>query len=794
MTLNYIKTALRNFNRNKSITVIKILGLALGLAVTFFILIYVSTETSYNDYNKKRERIFRINQVDSKYGWKSANTPFPMRDGLISNFPEIEESVRIIYINNIEVNKGTQIFKDNRILCTDSSFFEVFTVQKIVGNFSDFKNNNSVVLTKTAAIKYFGTIDIINEPLECKSGEEKFILNVIAVIEDLPQTSTLKADFISTINIGLDQANKRMIWSDGKERASEFYRTNWKTNFLETFVLFQNENNALDFDKKLKLLEEKYLEDTTERDYYIQNLEDIYLHSKDISGNENLGDLNSIYIFSVIAFLVLLIACINYIILSISQIITRTKEIGIRKISGANQFDLFNQISIESFLIILFTVPLSFILIEQFRPMLETVLGKQVILSYNLKFILGFVGILIFVVFVPGMNIMYYLNKISPVSILRKENQNSKQKLSLRKALIILQFIIFISLVVLSLGIKKQIEFSTQNNLGFNPENKLVIQVASLVKEDKFQTLKTELLKVPEIKNVSGAMWLPPSNSRMTFNYSDSIYTEPINMEALFVDQDFIETFDIKLVEGKSLSEFETNPDWKILVNESAAKMLGRDKIIGRTIWNGEVIGIVNDFRFHSVHEVIHPMILIAGEHMIREMVVSFNYQINDKDGLGLKSVLEDFYTYIEKEPELLSERFKNLYEKENRLGSLIGIFSFLAIFIASIGLLGITIFNTKKQTKNIAIRKVNGASPIIIWKLLISNYVKLIIIALFIAIPISYLILNTWLQGFAYRISIEWWLFAVAGILALFISIATISWYSFKAARQNPVNGLRYE
>ncbi len=505
MIINYIKIAFRHFSRNKAITLIKVLGLALGLAVTFFILIYVSTETSYNDFNKNKERIFRVNQFNNIHGWGSSNTSFPMSNALVSDFPEIEKATRVMSLNQVSVEVDQSQFEGNNILCVDQSFFEIFSFSKIAGNFSDFDFDiNNVVLTQSLANKFFGTTDVVNRSFNILSGEDEFRLNVVAVIEDIPEISTIKADFICTAELGLNQVNKRMIWSDGKERDPEFYRNNWETNFLETYVMFKDPMSATQFDDKLKEYETKYLKDTTERDYYIQNLEDIYLRSADMFGSDHLGDLNSIYIFSAIAFLVLLIACINYIILSISQILTRSKEMGVRKILGAKRSNLLKQISLESLILVLITIPLSFILIEQFRPTLEQIIDKQIILLYNLKFMLGFLAIVCFVVFVPGLNIVYFLNKITPVSILKKENKNKSQGFNLKKVLITLQFVIFMVLVVMAIGIKRQIDFSTQNNLGFNPENKVIIQAKELVKAGKYSAIKNELLQNSQVKSVSG--------------------------------------------------------------------------------------------------------------------------------------------------------------------------------------------------------------------------------------------------------------------------------------------------
>lgn len=795
MFTNYLKTALRNFYRNKSITIIKILGLSLGLAVTFFILIYISTETSYNDYNLNEEKIFRVNQQNHIHGWKTANTPFPMRDDLVQKFPEIQNSTRIIQHMQISVEKENKFISEPHFLSVDGSFFEIFTLHRILGDLSQISEAKyNLIVTKSAALKYFGKLNVVNESLNLKAANKEYVFNIVAVIDDIPETSTIKADFITNIDFGLSMANSIMTWSDGKERDESVYKTNWETNFLETYILFNKNDDHKGFDLKLKNLEAEHLPDTTERDYYIQNLGDIYLHSTDMFSADALGDLNSIYIFSVVAFLVLLIACINYIILSVSEVLNRKKEVGVRKILGANQTDIYLQLLTESVIIVLITLPLSFILIEQFRPLLENIIRKEFIIDYNSKFIVGLLSVIVFVVFIPGLNIVSYLGRITPITVLKKETGTLRNKFGFRKILIVLQFIIFVVLVVITIGIKRQLNYSINGDLGFKPENKIVLQVADIVKSGKYQTLKSELLKNPDVESVSGAMWLPPSNGRMSVSYSDSsLGDEPIKLEALFVDHDFVECFGLELIEGKSLKEFEGSEALKIVANKEAKSLMGGD-VIGKGFWGGEIVGVVNDFKFHSFHENKKPTVLIAGEYMIREMVIELKSKINrqvlDKIAVEVKGNYPDLNTDF----EILTDRFNLLYKKEQRLGKLIGIFSFIAIFIASIGLLGLTMFNTQKQGKNIAIRKVSGASSFIIWRMLVNAYLKLILLAFLFAIPLSYYLLNKWMQNFAYKTEIAWWIFAAAGMLAVIISLFTISWYSIKAARQNPVGSLRYE
>ncbi|MBI9053230.1 MAG: ABC transporter permease [Bacteroidales bacterium] len=797
MITNYIKIAFRNFYRNKSISIIKILGLSLGLAVTFFILIYVSAETSYNDYNKNRDELFKVVLKDSVHNWDMSTTTYPMADFLAENFPDVKYTSRLLTVPDCKLQLKDESIDIGRISCVDSDFTKMFSLKLIAGNFPNMDNEpSSIVISKSAANKYFGSLEIINKSISIIAYDKETVFIVKAIFEDLPFTSTIRADFIGSTEFGMDNVSSMMMWTDGKTRDKNYYKNDWSSDFLETYVQITNPQKISVLETQVSEEVQQYLNENEHRSYYFQNIQDIYLESNHIVGGNIKGNKKSIVIFSLIAFLVLLIAGINYMILSTSEVVSRVKEFGIRKILGTNRMGVFKQISVESFLIILITIPLSFILIEQSRPILVSILEKQVEFVYSYKFIIGFIGILGFIVFIPALYMQYYINRILPVKMLRKTGtQKLSSKLGLRGVLIIIQYIIFIVLVVLSIGIKKQLNYAKTNDLGFNKDRKVIVDVFALNRSGKYELLKKHLLQSSDIENITGSMWLPPSNGRMSISLPlDTSTNENVKMEGIFVDKDFIETLGLKMKNGKSFNEIDIDPDGTVIVNESAVKLFGKSKVIGNEIWGGKIVGIVKDFKFHSVHEQIKPSMIIVGEHMIREMVIHFNKDINkpllDKLKVDFNEIIPDFNL----ETQNLDDRFSVLYKEEGKLVSLISIFTFVAIFIASIGLLGITIFTTKKQTKNIAIRKVNGASSFSILKLLINRYTQLILLASFIGIPIAYFTLRQWLQDFAYRTAIEWWIFAIAAILALLISILTISWYSMKAARKNPVESLRYE
>jgi putative ABC transport system permease protein len=792
MFTNYIKTALRNFYRNKSITIIKIIGLALGLAAIFFILIYIIQETSYNKFLKNNKLIYRIISENHIHGWNTRNITYQMRDELKNNYPEVAKATRIFNFYQTKIKHNQEIYPADNYICTDGDFFDIFQPQMLYEDISNFDNDyNQVVISKSMALKYFGKTDVINKVLTVISFDKEFNLVIKAVFEDFPVNSTIRPDYISPIELGMQQVNKMMVSSGNEKPDISYFKTNWDIELLETYILLKNKSDYDQFDHIFKDIIKRKYDDPTERDFYLQNVTDVYLHSEQIISEEKKGDLSSIYIFSVVAFFVLIIASINYVILSTSQAISRTKEIGIRKITGANKKDLFKMIITESVIISLVAFILSFIIIEQARPIINQLLDQQIYVRVNWKFISGTLFILLLITIVPGLYLMYYINRITPIKILNKQKIYTNQKLSLRKVLITLQFVIFLCLIVGSIGIIKQVKFAMNSDLGYSTDHKLVIPVAELVQMDKYQTVKQELLKVKGIKNISGAMWLPPSNSKMSVNYKDPKNPdESFNIEALFVDPDFIETLNLKMIEGNRFSFYGENAPGKVIINQQAKRYFK----IGEEIWGNEIVGVVNDFKFHSFHEKEGPMFLVVGEHMVRSMVIDYDKTAEKSIVEKVKIKLSELYPDMQFNYSFLSDNFNDLYQNEERQAFLISIFSFLAIFIASIGLLGLTIFTTKRQTKNIAIRKVNGATVTSIIKLLISDYFKLIVIALIIATPISYYLLHEWLQNFAYKTSINWWIFALAGVIALTITILTISWYCIKAAHKNPVDSLRYE
>ncbi len=800
MILNYLKTAIRRLLRNKSISVINIVGLSLGMAVTFVILIFVFHELSYDKYHKKKDRIYRVLQENRMTDMTMTHTPYPMAEVLEEEYPQIEQTARVFGLFNTQVRKQQQFIDEANFFCVDAELFDILTLPLLEGDPEEILNEpNDVVLTESMAQKYFGEKNIVGRELVIKNAGDEIRLNVSGVMEDLPVNSTFKPDFLVPINLSLSRYNKIVKSSNKQEFSRAHIRNSWKNGLFMTYVLTARPFNPQSFEGKFRDMERKYLEEPQKMDFHLQPLKDIYFYSGNIFSSYSVkGDLTEVYVFSIIAFLVLVISCINYILLSTSQAMNRSYEVGIRKISGARRKYLFREVLTESFLITLIALPLSLILIEQFRPLLTRFLEKDFIrygmLDWNM--LISIAGIIFILSYLPGVFTMRYFSRISPVMTLNHNYSPVSSGTSVQKSLIAVQFVIFLVLVSASLGIYKQIRFTRNHELGFGPEHIIILPISvdpSL--KSAFSGFKDALLSHNQISHVSAAMWVPPTNSRMGMEVSKPGNPEErISLAGLYVERDFVETMGIQLLKGNSFSVYGQEPEKMVIINEAAMKKLGLEDPIGKDLWPGKIVGVMKDFHYHSFRRKIPPMMLIAGNHMTRHALI----KTTGKDTKAVISFIRDQYGQFSESGDFsysfMSEHFDKIYKPERKLVSLVTIFSIIAIIIAAMGLLGLTIFTTQRRTKEIAIRKVNGARIGRLMRMLSGNYLKLILIAALIAVPLAYWVLQKWLRNFAYQTDISWLVFAISILLTVLITLLTVSFQTYRAAAANPAESLRYE
>ena len=784
--------------RNKSISVINILGLAFGMATAIVILLFVFHELSYDKYHTKKDRIYRVIQENKAHNMHMARAPYPLANVLKEDYPQIEKTARMVKLHKTLVKKGDNRIHEQNFFCAENSLFKILTIPVIKGDPENLTTEpDDVVLTESMAKKYFGTPEVLGKEFIITSMGEKITLNISGIIEDFPENSTLKPDFIASMDLGTRLLPKMIQSTSDKEVTSEYYKTTWNYAFITTYLLTEKNFQLSEFNSALREIEEKYLERPDDKKFQLQNIQDIYFNSGHISQNTDTGDLKYVYIFASVGLLILLIACINYILLSTSQALDRSREIGIRKIVGASGKALFIQVLMESFLVTLIAFPLALIIIEQARPLITQMMNANFLnYSLNYKILIGFGIILFLVTYFPGLFTVQYFNKVKPVKALSGEAITRTKPGLLKKTLITVQFVIFIGLVIISLGIFKQIQYSKMHELGFDPENILTMDISSNPSaKQSYTSLKNELLQHEEILNVSAGMYAPPAQGRMSVALSpEDGRSEKINIEALFVDKDFIETMNIQLLSGKSLSEFGNNFERKVLINERAVEELGYDNPIGKNAGMGRIVGVVEDFHNHSFREKIPPMMIVGGNKMIREVLLKTTGRNTESVKRFINEKLEKFTGSSSLDIRFLDQRFQELYRKDKRMAMMISIIAGIAIVIALMGLVGLTIFTLKKRTKEIAIRKVNGAKLGNILTLISIDYVKLVLIAFAIAAPLAYYFLQKWLQDFAYRTDLSWWIFVSSGIFGLMITLITIGYQSYQSASRNPVDSLRDE
>lgn len=797
---SHLIVAVRRLLRHKSITVINLLGLSLGMCVTFILLFYVFNEFSYDNFHENKDRIYRITTNRLVHGWKTGSTPYPLAASLEEEYPEIVKTTHVGYLMGTSILKDRTPVKESKFYCVDQTFFDIFTVDLMYGNPNKLlENPYDVVLTESVAEKYFNQKNVTGKQLTIIIGGEEITLNVSGVIKDLPVNSTLQFDFLGSMDLFLDKIGKVAFSGNEGGLTTTELKNSWGMDLLLTYVYVSEDFQPEQFIKKLADFEEKHLEKPENVEFNLQSIEDIYFHSGELlSSFTAKGNIHEVYIFLTIALLVLIVACINYILLGASQALTRSREICIRKITGATQKILFKQVLTESFITTVFAFFISLIFIEQARPFAVNFFGKE-FLHYSIpgwKVLISFAVVLFLLSYIPSFFIVTYYTRVSPSTVIKGSMDQKSVKGGVQKSLMVFQFVVFLVLVSCSIGVYKQLNYSKTENQGYNTNNLVVFQLSNHGEFSKtFHILKEELLQHEAIISVGGAMWVPPTSNTMSFELSVPGSAEKsVSIDALYVEADFPEVMEIELKEGKYFSEFSENAKNIVLINETALEKLNIENPTGREIGGYEIVGVVRDFHYNSFHKKIPPMMLIKNNSNSRQMIV--RYQDNYKQ--EVVSIVQEKYKNIAGPSSLnyeyLSDKFNRVYSDENKLVLFLTVFAGIAIGIASMGLVGLTIFHARKRSKEFAIRKVSGATTFNILKLLSGNYFKLLIISVVISFPLAFWILQRWLQNFVYQTTINWWLFGIAGIIAFIIIFLTISFQTIRAANRNPVESLRYE
>jgi len=796
MIKNYFIVAFRNLKRNKIFSFINIGGLAIGLAACWLIALYVANETSYDSYHARANRIYRVAQHGS---WSGGNfdlavTPPPMAAALKTEYPEIEQTVRFDAEGGGAITYGNQRLQVGDMMFADSTVFKVFSYSFLYGDPSTaLSKPQSIVITKTLAKKIFGDVATALDKTIILGNNDGCL--VTGVIDDVPLNSHFT--FSALRSMPADMGGS------------------WGNSSLYTYVLLKEKAGIEKLKAKQSSFFNKYLKADVGNAKYtmeFQPLTSIHLHSNlsfEIGPNGNIGYVT---IFSLVAALILIIASINYMNLSTARSSLRVKEIGVRKVNGSRRGQLVLMFLSESVLITFIASALAILLLNLLLPWFQHFIGKELTIWHfgvwpTIFFLVGFS---LLAGCFSGIYPALFLSGFKLIPSLKGQTGNHKGNFVFRQSLVVLQFAITIAMIVGSLVTWQQLQYVAKKDLGFNKDQVIVFHLAHNMRK-QIPAIKQELQQNPLIESVATASNPIGNNNIGGRDYAitaDGTTPAKSNKANAFqVDEDFIPTLQIKLAAGRNFStSLFTDKDKAVIVNETLAKDAGWKDPIGKRIQMGkdslgnpftyEVAGVVKDFNIYSLQHKIEPLIL------------QLPPQVNDKDNMyvrlnrsNIKAALAFASSVCKKynpadpfEYNFLDQNFARQYEAEQMQGSLLMIFTVLAISIACLGLFGLVTFTAEQRRKEIGIRKVLGSSVSGIVLLLAKDLLKLVMLAIVIATPIAWLAMNNWLQNFAYRTNIGWWLFAMAGAMALLIAFVTVSFQAIKAALANPVNSLRSE
>ncbi|MCW8849826.1 MAG: ABC transporter permease [Melioribacteraceae bacterium] len=790
MLYNYLKVALRNLFRHKTYSFINIVGLALGLACSIFILLWVQDELSYDRFYENADNIYRVEQ-DQYYSGESYHvnvTPFPIGPGFKSEVPEIENAARLAY-QPLLIKYKENAFYESEIVAADQSYLDVFGLGFVKGDKSNaLREPYSIVISEELAEKYFGKEDALGKILTINN---KYDFKVTGLIEKIP----LNASFRFQAAIPFEFLKETGRWSES-----------WGANSIITFVQLQHGADLTKVNKKITELVSKNNEDS-QTQYMLAPITGLHLFSYFGFGKPD-GAIQYVYIFSGIALFVLLIACINFMNLSTARSANRSKEIGMRKVVGANRKNLINQFFGESLLLSFIGMIFSLIIIALLLNQFNDITAKQISLSifFDYKFVLGFLVITIFTGIIAGGYPALFLSSFRPVKILKGSLKSGVKNSLFRKVLVLFQFSLSIFLIIGTLVVYNQLIYMQSKSLGYDKEHVLYFQTSGELAEN-YQLIKDEFLNTKGVIDVSGASHPPSmigSNSGGA-NWEGKDPEQTVLIGTNVVDFNYTKTMKIDLLAGRGFSyeftsDLPTDSTGKFLVNEEVVKVMGvtNNEAIGARFEfmgvKGSIVGVMKNFHFNSMRTKIEPLAMVLAPEYIRFTVVRIAPGNISETIDNMKAAWESILPGYPFEYRFIDEDFERLYRTEERMVDLLKYFSAMAIIIACLGLFGLASFTAEQRKKEIGIRKVLGASEIKLTYLLCRDFLLLVIIASFIAWPISYFILGGWLESFAYRINLSSWMFIISGLLTMVVALGTVGWQAVKAAIANPVDSLRNE
>jgi putative ABC transport system permease protein len=809
MLQNYFKTAWRILIKNRAFSFINIAGLSTGLCCFLLILLFVQDELHYDQFNEKADRVFRV-YSKIKFGGTSLEFPMapdPMGQVLKKDYPQIEQFTRIYRANGYkQIKKGNLFLVETKCAHVDSTFFDVFTFPAAYGNTRHALDDpNTVVLTASAAKKYFGTADAVGRVLETNENG-KTLYKVMAVILDMPENSHFNFDFLFSM--------KNVDYKWGDFLSHNFYTylllkpgVDYKdveknfTQYMDRYVLPQASQFI-----QIKSMDE-FKKAGNKLEYTLMPLKKIHLYSAGQYELQAGGNIQYVYIFSAVAVFILLIACINFMNLTTARSSKRAREVGIRKVLGTRRKDLVLQFLSESTLMVVISLVISILACYMLMPFFNRLADKSIrpSLIFSPVILPWIIALPLVVGLLAGLYPAFFLSQFKPIEVLKgKWKIGSRNGGGLRSLLVIFQFSTSIVLIMGTMVIYRQLHYIQTKDLGFNKDQVVIINNAGILNES-LNTYKTELLKMPGVVSATVSNFLPVSSSRsdQTFSKSSTMSsTNGFDMQTFYIDDGYLKTLGIPLLAGRNFYNTYASDSTSVIINQTCARILGYADPVGKPVFTMNqdkamiaytIVGVIQDFHYESLKQQVGPLCLF---HSQFPAMVSFRVEPSAMKPFLAKSekMWKQFAPSNPFSYQFLDEAFSEIYQSEQRVGQIALLFAVLAIVIASLGLFGLATFMAEQRMKEIGIRKVLGASVQRIVKLMTAEFVGLVSISFVIAAPVAWWSMNKWLNDFAYRTHISWWMFVLSALLALMIALITVSIQAIRAAVVNPARSLKTE
>jgi predicted permease len=788
MILQNLKLAFRSLRKNKFFSALNIFGLSSGVAVAVLIFMWVTNEISYDSHNKNLDRIFHVisNQKYSETNVLNTKcTPFALKNAMVNDYPEVKSACHYAEHGNFPVAYKDKNLTQRSIYAASKEFPAIFGIKAIAGDINCLAKDDNIIITDKIAKVYFGDNDAIGKPLNIE-GVGSFYVG--AVVKDMKYKSNVRFNIVFPVPVLLRMYNM----SD----------ESWGSNWPYTAILLKENANADDLNNKIRDLHKEHGAEIIDLSLKPFKNDRLYYD------NGKPGQIQYIYLLTTIGFIIVVIAAINFINLTTARSEKRSTEIGVRKVNGAERKNIITQLLTEKVVMILICLGLALALAYTAMPLFNKISGKQLMFSeaINLKFIIVFILTGLIITILAGFYPALYMSSFNTMRALKSNTITKRnRKFSFRNILVIIQFSLSIALITCTIITKSQLNYIINSDIGYKRENLVYINLPGETKK-RYKPIANKLMSIPEIKSYTIADKVPfwGGNNTWGYDWDGKDSDTKVLINKMYVDHNYIKTLGIEIEQGESFTQREYNFENKdiiefpVILNQEAIRQMKMNEPIGKffggTNTRGTIVGVVKDFHFSSLHYTIDPLVLLP---LTRDPnVIIFRIESDNPQDViaNVRKVWRDINGNIPISFGFFKDAAKWMYRSDQQTFDLFSLFASVAIIIACLGLLGLSVYATERRIKEIGVRKVNGATITDILLMLNKSFVQLVLISILIGAPIAYFTMSKWLKNFAYKTDIEWWMFAISGISALIIAVLTVSIQSAKAATQNPVKALKYE